>query len=78
MRASQTDEPDSGMPSYELSQREREVLVLVAQGMQNKEIADKLCISVHTVMSHRKNIVAKTGIRSVAGLTVYAMVNKLI
>ena len=66
------------MPSYELSQREREVLVLVAQGMQNKEIADKLCISVHTVMSHRKNIVAKTGIRSVAGLTVYAMVNKLI
>lgn len=48
------------MPSYELSQREREVLVLVAQGMQNKEIADKLCISVHTVMSHRKNIVAKT------------------
>lgn len=78
VRASQTDEPDSGMPSYELSQREREVLVLVAQGMQNKEIADKLCISVHTVMSHRKNIVAKTGIRSVAGLTVYAMVNKLI
>lgn len=65
-------------PSYELSQREREVLVLVAQGLQNKEIADRLCISIHTVMSHRKNIVAKTGIRSVAGLTVYAMVNKLI
>lgn len=78
MRAAQTDDSDAVQPSYELSQREREVLVLVAQGMQNKEIADKLCISVHTVMSHRKNIVAKTGIRSVAGLTVYAMVNKLI
>lgn len=78
MRAVQTDEPEAAPSSYELSQREREVLVLVAQGMQNKEIADKLCISVHTVMSHRKNIVAKTGIRSVAGLTVYAMVNKLI
>lgn len=63
---------------YELSQREKEVLVLLAQGMQNKEIADHLFISVHTVMSHRKNIIAKTGIRSVAGLTVFAMVNKLI
>lgn len=64
--------------SHELSERERDVLVLVAQGMTNKEIASALNISPHTVISHRKNIVHKTGIRSVAGLTVYAVLNKLI
>jgi DNA-binding CsgD family transcriptional regulator len=50
----------------------------VARGKQNKEIADELNISPHTVISHRKNIVAKTGIKSVAGLTVYALMNGLI
>lgn len=64
--------------SHELSERERDVLVLVARGMTNKEIASELVISPHTVISHRKNIVHKTGIRSVAGLTVYAVLNKLI
>lgn len=64
--------------SHELSERERDVLILVARGMTNKEIAVELNISPHTVMSHRKNIVHKTGIRSVAGLTVYAVLNKLI
>ena len=64
--------------SHELSDRERDVLVLVARGMTNKEIASELVISPHTVISHRKNIVHKTGIRSVAGLTVYAVLNKLI
>lgn len=64
--------------SHELSERERDVLVLVARGLTNKEIASELNISPHTVMSHRKNIVHKTGIRSVAGLTVYAVLNKLI
>lgn len=64
--------------SHELSERERDVLVLVAQGYTNKEIATELNISPHTVISHRKNIVYKTGIRSVAGLTVYAVLNKLI
>ncbi len=64
--------------SHELSEREREVLILVARGMTNKEIASELNISPHTVISHRKNIVHKTGIRSVAGLTVYAVLNKLI
>lgn len=64
--------------SHELSEREREVLILVAQGMANKEIADRLNISVHTVMSHRKNITHKTGVRSVAGLTVYALLNNLL
>ena len=64
--------------SHELSERERDVLVLVAKGFTNKEIASELNISPHTVISHRKNIVHKTGIRSVAGLTVYAVLNKLI
>ena len=54
------------------------VLVLVAKGMANKEIADRLNISIHTVMSHRKNIAHKTGIKSVAGLTVYALLNNLL
>ena len=65
-------------PSYELSRRETDVLVLVAKGLTNKEIADSLNVSVHTVISHRKNIMHKTGIKSVAGLTVYAMLNNLI
>lgn len=64
--------------SHDLSERERDVLVLVAKGMANKEIADKLNISIHTVMSHRKNIAHKTGIKSVAGLTVYALLNNLL
>ena len=64
--------------SHELSERERDVLVLVAKGLANKEIADKLNISIHTVMSHRKNIAHKTGIKSVAGLTVYALLNNLL
>ncbi len=64
--------------SHELSDRERDVLILVARGMANKEIAEQLNISVHTVMSHRKNITHKTGIKSVAGLTVYALLNNLL
>lgn len=62
---------------YELSDRETDVLVLVAKGLSSKEIADKLNISVHTVNSHRKNITHKTGIKSVAGLAVYAMIHNL-
>ena len=63
---------------YELTQREKDVLVLVAKGLMNKEIADKLNLSVHTVITHRKNITHKTDIKSVAGLTVYALLNNLI
>jgi DNA-binding CsgD family transcriptional regulator len=62
----------------DLSERELEVLKLVALGHQNKEIADKLFISIHTVISHRKNITDKLGIKSISGLTVYAILNKLI
>ena len=72
------DKPADASMGYELSKREMAVLVLVAKGLTNKEIADQLNVSPHTVMSHRKNIVHKTGIKSVAGLTVYAMLNNLI
>ncbi len=62
----------------ELSVREKEILVEVAKGLTNKEIADTLNISVHTVITHRKNISKKTGINSISGLTVYAIINKLV
>ena len=62
----------------ELSKREIDVLVAVAKGLMNKEIADQMNISIHTVISHRKNITRKTGIKSVSGLTVYALLNNLI
>ena len=62
----------------ELSEREQDVLVQVVHGLSNKEIADVLCISTHTVISHRKNIARKLNIHSTAGLTIYAIVNKLV
>ncbi|MBR5385506.1 MAG: hemerythrin domain-containing protein [Bacteroidales bacterium] len=61
-----------------LSDREKEILVGVAKGLLNKEIADMYNISPYTVITHRKNITRKTGIKSVAGLTVYALLNGLI
>lgn len=61
-----------------LSDREIEVLKLLASGLANKEIADKLNISINTVITHRKNISQKTGIKSVSGLTIYAVVKKII
>jgi len=62
----------------ELSQREKEILVAVAKGMHNKEIASEFNISIHTVISHRKNISKKTGIKSVSGFVVYALLNNLV
>ena len=62
----------------ELSEREKEILLCVAKGMLNKEIADKFNISIYTVISHRKNITRKIGIKTVAGLTVYALLNGLL
>lgn len=59
----------------ELSQREIDVLCLLAKGLTNKEIADRLFISINTVLTHRKNISAKLGIRSISGLSVYAIMN---
>ena len=68
----------NGLEDSTLSPREKEILVCVAKGMLNKEIADALNISIHTVISHRKNITQKTGIKTVAGLTVYALLNNLL
>lgn len=68
--------PDS--EGHDLSQREKEILVCVAKGMLNKEIADYCNLSIHTVITHRKNITRKTGIKTIAGLTVYALLNNLI
>lgn len=61
-----------------LTSRETDVLRLVAMGRSNKQIADALSISMHTVISHRKNITQKLGIRTVSGLTMYALLNGLI
>lgn len=63
--------------NIDLSDREKEILVSVAKGLTNKEIADKHFISVHTVISHRKNITRKIGIKTVSGLTLYALFNNL-
>lgn len=64
--------------SDSLSQREKEIVSAVAHGKTNKEIADALFISINTVVTHRKNISRKTGINSIAGLTVYAILNGIV
>lgn len=70
------EEEDSDQNS--LSQREKEIIGCVVRGMTNKEIAEQLFISVHTVITHRRNITRKLQIHSAAGLTIYAIVNKLV
>lgn len=62
----------------QLSAREVEILTMVAQGYSNKIIADKLFISIHTVITHRKNITFKLGIKSISGLTLYAALNNMV
>jgi DNA-binding NarL/FixJ family response regulator len=61
-----------------LSQREKEVIGCVVRGLSNKETAERLFLSVHTVITHRRNIARKLQIHSPAGLTIYAIVNKLV
>ncbi len=61
-----------------LSDREKDVIISLVQGMSNKEIADHLCISVNTVITHRRNIARKLQIHSPAGLTIYAIINNLV
>lgn len=75
--AAVNDHKDSVMPAT-LSERETEVVRYVAKGYTNKEIADILFISPHTVMTHRKNISVKLGIKSISGLTVYAILKNII
>lgn len=77
-KASESDQDLSHSDTEGLSSREKEILVCVAKGMLNKEIADYYNISIYTVITHRKNITRKTGIKTVAGLTVYALLNNLI
>ncbi|HHT03538.1 MAG TPA: response regulator transcription factor [Bacteroidales bacterium] len=62
----------------DLSVREKEIITLVVKGMTNKEIANELCLSIHTVITHRRNISTKLQIHSSAGLTIYAIINKLV
>ena len=70
------EEEEEGHES--LSQREKEIVICVVKGMTNKEIAEKLYLSIHTVITHRRNISRKLQIHSAAGLTIYAIVNKLV
>jgi DNA-binding NarL/FixJ family response regulator len=64
--------------SLELTQREKTIVRQVSLGLTNKQIAEELFLSTHTVTTHRKNISSKLGIKSVSGLTVYAIVNNII
>jgi DNA-binding NarL/FixJ family response regulator len=68
----------SGEPSGILTQREKTIVKLVSLGLTNRQIADQLFLSTHTVITHRKNVSSKLGIRSVSGITVYAIVNNII
>ena len=69
---------ESDISSECLSSREKEIVGLVVQGLSNKQIAQKLNLSIHTVITHRRNISTKLDIHSTSGLTIYAIVNKLI
>ena len=68
----------AGQSADSLSDREKDVIIALVQGMANKEIADHLCISINTVITHRRNIARKLQIHSPAGLTIYAIVNGLV
>lgn len=74
-----TDEKETVPSRFEtLSDREKEIIGLVAHGLSNKEIAEKLCLSFHTVTTYRKNLSAKLNIHSSAGLTIFAILHKII
>lgn len=65
-------------PTSLLTEREKEIIIGVVKGWTNKQIAEKLCLSAHTVITHRRNIAAKLQIHSAAGLTIYAIVNRFV
>ena len=69
---------NNGDKQETLSDREKDVVIAVVQGMTTKEIAERLCIAINTVITHRRNIAKKLQIHSAAGLTIYAIVNNLI
>lgn len=71
-------ESDKAEEKETLSTREKEIISHVVKGFTNQEIADKLFLSIHTVMTHRRNIARKLQIHSATGLTIYAIVNKIV
>ena len=72
------EEDDDNIETEQLSQREKEIIRCVVKGLTNKAIAEKLSISIHTVITHRRNISKKLQIHSSAGLAIYAIVNKIV
>ena len=72
------DEIEKENSENRLTKREEVIVRKIAEGLSNKEIANILSISIHTVMTHRKNIIRKLRINSVSGLTVYAIINQLV
>ncbi len=77
-KTTESNDSKSNSNTDNLTEREIDVLTNLVHGKSNKEIADTLNISIHTVVTHRKNISAKTGIRSQSGLTIYAISKKII
>lgn len=77
LHAKSEDEAE-GDEQQTLSVREKEIVVCVVKGMTNREIADRLFLSTHTVITHRRNIARKLQVHSASALTVYAIVNKLV
>lgn len=61
-----------------LSEREQEIIVLIAEGLTNNQIADKLFLSTHTINTHRKNIMQKLGVNNTASIVMYAVKSNLI
>lgn len=78
VKTQEDDSEESGDEQQSLSAREKEIVICVVKGMTNREIADKLFLSTHTVITHRRNIARKLQIHSPSGLTIYAIVNKLV
>ena len=78
LHAKGKDSEGDGDEQQTLSTREKEIVVCVVKGMTNREIADRLFLSTHTVITHRRNIARKLQVHSASALTVYAIVNKLV
>ncbi len=78
LNASEGEETDHGCEPVNISERELEILQLIAEGLTTKQIAERLHLSFHTVMTHRKNMMGKLGLKNTAGLIVYAVKENLI
>ncbi|MBL4651877.1 MAG: helix-turn-helix transcriptional regulator, partial [Flavobacteriales bacterium] len=72
------DARNSSCAPIKLSKRELEIIAMIADGMTNKDIAQKLFLSTHTVMTHRKNIMNKLGVKNTAGIVIYAVKENVI